>query len=206
VVLCGYLGTTSCWLRLAQCLPTQHHTAVLAPSCCSGPLVPNERDRVSSSAHWGLSAHLRDHPSPEGALLTCAAKRVKPNEMGGQTETPLVFALGAVVGGLVVYGVLTSRARQAGLGRGADDDEEEGERGTGGTGHLGAALRDDIEYKMVLCVRNDLKMGKGKIGAQCRSTGFAARAPWLVALLCAVRVGRVEWRLNSLSRLSGFRV
>mmetsp|Transcript_189 Transcript_189/g.493 ORF Transcript_189/g.493 Transcript_189/m.493 type:complete len:179 (+) Transcript_189:46-582(+) len=26
---------------------------------------------------------------------------------------------------------------------------------------------DDIEYKMVLCVRNDLKMGKGKIGAQC---------------------------------------
>mmetsp|Transcript_33812 Transcript_33812/g.46820 ORF Transcript_33812/g.46820 Transcript_33812/m.46820 type:complete len:176 (-) Transcript_33812:214-741(-) len=26
---------------------------------------------------------------------------------------------------------------------------------------------DDIEYKMVLCVRTDLKMGKGKIGAQC---------------------------------------
>mmetsp|Transcript_36274 Transcript_36274/g.43809 ORF Transcript_36274/g.43809 Transcript_36274/m.43809 type:complete len:177 (+) Transcript_36274:170-700(+) len=28
-------------------------------------------------------------------------------------------------------------------------------------------IRTDVEYKMILCVRNDLKMSKGKIAAQC---------------------------------------
>ena len=46
----------------------------------------------------------------------------------------------------------------------ADDDEADCEDPGAST----VRYDDDVEYKMVLCVRNDLKMGKGKIGAQCR--------------------------------------
>lgn len=67
--------------------------------------------------------------------------------------------VGAVVGGVSAYLLLTRQGTRLSTGL-----------STGGEGGGGdRPLReDDVEYKMVLCVRNDLKMGKGKIGAQCR--------------------------------------
>lgn len=65
--------------------------------------------------------------------------------------------VGAVVGGVSTYLLLTRGTRSRGASSGGE--------GGGGDRPL---REDDVEYKMVLCVRNDLKMGKGKIGAQCR--------------------------------------
>jgi hypothetical protein len=76
-------------------------------------------------------------------------------------ERNQAFFAGAVVGavvGMSTY-LLLSRVVSTRLSRG---------RVTGGEGGDRPLREDDVEYKMVLCVRNDLKMGKGKIGAQCR--------------------------------------
>ncbi|KAK3238351.1 hypothetical protein CYMTET_51634 [Cymbomonas tetramitiformis] len=61
--------------------------------------------------------------------------------------------VGAAAAGVFI-GMMLERFRQRGGG-----DEEDFD--------ASPPIRKDVEYKMVLCVRNDLKMGKGKIGAQC---------------------------------------
>eukprot|EP00959_Pyramimonas_sp_CCMP1952_P086229 1803484-Pyramimonas_sp.AAC.1 len=82
-------------------------------------------------------------------------EKIYSRVLGEKNYVPLCVGLaaGAIAGALLGYQV---GKRTAGEDEEYDDPSSSNLR------------EDDIEYKMVLCVRNDLKMGKGKIGAQCR--------------------------------------
>lgn len=91
-----------------------------------------------------------------------------------------------VFGGAVVY-FLLGRGKQRGVPEAAPapDGEQRGADAGAGSGAGaggaadGASADVDEPCKMVMVVRMDLKMGKGKIAAQVRSSaGSRARAKW----------------------------
>eukprot|EP01137_Pigoraptor_chileana_P026158 Opistho-2@96694 len=68
---------------------------------------------------------------------------------------------GAFVAGWIVNALINARLRP------------KYNRTLGGGDSPDVALSDDGEYKMVLVVNNDLKMGKGKVAAQCSHATLA---------------------------------
>lgn len=76
-----------------------------------------------------------------------------------------IFGTGLAVGTILGFGISRYLCARSETEENGEDDEV--------PDPSAFALRmDDVEYKVVLCVRNDLKMGKGKIGAQCRCSSL----------------------------------
>eukprot|EP00984_Skeletonema_dohrnii_P017574 scaffold8045_cov111-Skeletonema_dohrnii-CCMP3373.AAC.7 len=87
---------------------------------------------------------------------------------GGQLTSPLAcFIAGALVPLTYIYFTKSSKPDGGGIPLGDDDDWDD-DSDDGGVGNASSSSwgLKDAPYKMVLCVNQELGMGKGKIAAQ----------------------------------------
>lgn len=109
-----------------------------------------------------VSAECEGLRGPPGGMSRSQLRHVDLLSCGGLSA--VAFAAGVYVGSRWLYRLAAAHAEEDG---GAADAAAARKPQKKGLEALERLADEHVGFKMVLCVRNDLKMGKGKIAAQC---------------------------------------